>query len=832
VNAIARESLYTTLARISGLMLILVCVLFQRRGLIGPLELVFLGLCIGVQETFLRVNVLRRMRAPMMVAYSLMPLGLVLLHANEISSYRGDFVQIVLHTPLPLVLVSVQIMVLYVRESSRLVSVVLVLALFSTVIGLRRQVGDPVWPWLAVIGVVGTLFLMLQHPGMLFHGVYVARRRGPLPPAGRPGGIMRGTFFAVLPMFSTAVLAMSLFLYVTVPRLEAQQPQQTPYEVGTNPGENGNNGGPSDTRRDPLNPRNTPPVEPDKASVSGLSDGVDLGDFGEIKRQQTPALEVKLTAPENVKLQRVYLRAFTYGTFDGTRWAPIDTPVNTFEVPEGNLRSLPNSPDLQGFAYDMRTFRIVLREAGIGAGGQLPLPPEPTTITDFTGPLYYDAVAHTVRAPSAKAGDSYQVVVDQLTLQPDKLVERLADSAPAQSPRPEYLQVPPALRREIERRFNNTEDPKMKLYDRFRSIVARNNGGRAEQRGVYAAAYSIVDMFQNAPDRGGGKAWTYSLDFRPKPGPDAIARFLDIGTEGAERFGHCEYFATAMCMLMRCYGVPARVCAGFFAQGPNDDGIFDVRASAAHAWVEVYFKDWGWLAFDPTPTESAEAASEETPPPTDPDKAEPKSEPGENPELGAAAQGAQAARSDWLQSYDRHAQEEVFGGVREVFGGLGDGISEVLAGFTAWMPDVLPRNPVLRSLLLVLPGVLMLVAVVWRRRRRKKMEARVLEQMGEGGSRRQRGLYFQLLMLLARYGFQKRASETPREFALRVLRRGGNQHEPVMVLTEQYYSLRFGQQSAAETDFRAGLAKYSDALRAFERARRSSSAEPGQAQPG
>jgi hypothetical protein len=332
--------------------------MFQRRGLIGPSEFLFLGLCIGVQETFLRVNVLRRLRAPMMVVYSLMPLGLVLLHSAEISAYRGDFVQIVLYTPLPLVLVSVQIMVLYVRESSRLVSVVLVLALFSTVIGLRRQVGDAVWQWLAVIGASGTLFLMLQHPGMLFHGVYVARRRGPLPPSGRPGGIMRGTFFAVLPMFATAVLVMSLFLYVTMPRLQAQESGGTPYQVGVDPLDPENRGGPSDTGRNPRNPRGPTPDGQGPASVSGLAAGVDLGDFGEIKRQATPALEVSLTAPEGLFMQRLYLRAFTYGTFDGSRWSPLKTPVSTFEVPEGSLRSPPNSPALPGVADEMRSVRI------------------------------------------------------------------------------------------------------------------------------------------------------------------------------------------------------------------------------------------------------------------------------------------------------------------------------------------------------------------------------------------------------------------------------------------------------------------------------------------
>ena len=65
--------------------------------------------------------------------------------------------------------------------------------------------------------------------------------------------------------------------------------------------------------------------------------------------------------------------------------------------------------------------------------------------------------------------------------------------------------------------------------------------------------------------------------------------------------GYCNYYASAMAMMLRSQGIPTRVASGY-AQGEfNDDGSFyRVRASNAHTWVEVYFPDYGWIQFEPT----------------------------------------------------------------------------------------------------------------------------------------------------------------------------------------------------------------------------------------
>ncbi|MFB6163788.1 MAG: transglutaminaseTgpA domain-containing protein [Haloarculaceae archaeon] len=65
--------------------------------------------------------------------------------------------------------------------------------------------------------------------------------------------------------------------------------------------------------------------------------------------------------------------------------------------------------------------------------------------------------------------------------------------------------------------------------------------------------------------------------------------------------GYCEYFATAMAVMLRAEDVPARYVVGYSTGQPQGDDTYLVRAMNAHAWVEVYFPHTGWVRFDPTP---------------------------------------------------------------------------------------------------------------------------------------------------------------------------------------------------------------------------------------
>jgi transglutaminase-like putative cysteine protease len=74
--------------------------------------------------------------------------------------------------------------------------------------------------------------------------------------------------------------------------------------------------------------------------------------------------------------------------------------------------------------------------------------------------------------------------------------------------------------------------------------------------------------------------------------------------------GYCEHYATAMVVMLRTVGIPARLVTGFLATEWNEyGGYFTVRQRDAHAWVEVYFPHSGWITMDPTPTVSAAVAT-------------------------------------------------------------------------------------------------------------------------------------------------------------------------------------------------------------------------------
>jgi transglutaminase-like putative cysteine protease len=92
-----------------------------------------------------------------------------------------------------------------------------------------------------------------------------------------------------------------------------------------------------------------------------------------------------------------------------------------------------------------------------------------------------------------------------------------------------------------------------------------------------------------------GGRFRYTTD-PPKAGPYPLLDFLL-----RSHAGYCQHFAGSAALLLRLAGVPARVVAGFATGVRQGDGRFEVRDADAHAWIEVYFQGYGWVAFNPTP---------------------------------------------------------------------------------------------------------------------------------------------------------------------------------------------------------------------------------------
>jgi hypothetical protein len=114
----------------------------------------------------------------------------------------------------------------------------------------------------------------------------------------------------------------------------------------------------------------------------------------------------------------------------------------------------------------------------------------------------------------------------------------------------------------------------------------------------YARVRAILDYLT---DRSNG--FIYSLSTAPGTSGDDLVDFLRL------KRGYCEQYAGAMAVLVRAAGVPARVALGYTPGTPQPDGTRLITSDDAHAWVEVYFEDLGWVPFDPTPL----AANREVP---------------------------------------------------------------------------------------------------------------------------------------------------------------------------------------------------------------------------
>jgi len=136
-------------------------------------------------------------------------------------------------------------------------------------------------------------------------------------------------------------------------------------------------------------------------------------------------------------------------------------------------------------------------------------------------------------------------------------------------------------------------DPALKPYFPLYHL-AETQGGSA--RNPYAAAVAIEAWLRSSGN------FAYSEKPRQIRGTPPLVAFVT-----RTRAGYCQHFAGAMALMLRYLGIPARVAAGFtsgaFDPDKNDSsrGLWRVNDHNAHAWVDVWFKGYGWQPFDPTP---------------------------------------------------------------------------------------------------------------------------------------------------------------------------------------------------------------------------------------
>lgn len=122
---------------------------------------------------------------------------------------------------------------------------------------------------------------------------------------------------------------------------------------------------------------------------------------------------------------------------------------------------------------------------------------------------------------------------------------------------------------------------------------------------ITADIHAYWDQIQSVYEHLKYGSYRYSL----KPGlaadGDQLGHFLFESKKG-----YCSYFAFSMALLLRSLGIPSRVAVGFFIDSDtNTFNYYPVRSNMAHAWVEVYFNEYGWVEYDPTSLYLAEGES-------------------------------------------------------------------------------------------------------------------------------------------------------------------------------------------------------------------------------
>lgn len=250
--------------------------------------------------------------------------------------------------------------------------------------------------------------------------------------------------------------------------------------------------------------------------------------------------------------------------------------------------------------------------------------------------------------------------------------------------------------------------------------------------------------------------YTYTLDVPKVPKgrqPDDFFLF-------DSKRGHCELLASAMVVLLRASGIPARLVAGYAGGEWNAyGGFYTVRRSDAHAWVEVYFpifRQDGWVSFDPSPLREAPSGAT----------------PGLAGRIRAFCDYVEVAWVDKVVSFDLEGRQTLLSVFRPP--------SELRLTLPRLTQSPLGMTGV------VLPFAvwsLVLARWLWRRWRRpgrpRPMATRV-------------AFYRDALHVLQKHGFRRGHAEAPWEFAERVVRAGGDAFQPLRRITEKFCRTRYG----------------------------------------
>ncbi|HUJ30491.1 MAG TPA: DUF3488 and transglutaminase-like domain-containing protein [Candidatus Acidoferrum sp.] len=502
--------------------------------------------------------------------------------------------------------------------------------------------------------------------------------------------------------------------------------------------------------------------------LTGFSDDVSLGEIGKIKKNSSVVMRIRVEGDPG-QAEDVHWRGIVLTNFDGKRWF---TPAHeqTVLTPDAEGDYSLKSPALPPGDFYILHYTVLMEPIATDA---IFLAANPDTLRGQFGSEGYRSGFQRVRSYLVLDGTDtlsnpfrnftkirYQATSILPAVPPAKL--RSAPTIYPDAIHATYLQLPPL-------------DPRIKkLAD---EITAKSTD-------EYDKAARIEAYLKTR--------FSYTLDLTGPQTDDPLAYFLFV-----RRAGHCEYFAAAMTVMLRDEGIPARYVTGFLPGEYNDlGGDYIVRESDAHTWVEVYFPNYGWITFDPTPgaTDSKRG--------------------GILNRLSMYWDWFQFAWSEWVINYDFVHQITLAQNVQKSTRDLNDRAREYYKRKQEQVMQLLVRmDRRIEASPYFLPSILLLLVALLIYLRGRWMIAYVVARWslraGRGGNL---GAplaaleYREMLRLLEKRGWKKAASQTASEFAAAIP--SPELAGPVAQLTELYQSARFG-------DHPAGAEQMSSLLRSI-----------------
>ncbi|HAF23676.1 MAG TPA: hypothetical protein DCK93_12350 [Blastocatellia bacterium] len=479
------------------------------------------------------------------------------------------------------------------------------------------------------------------------------------------------------------------------------------------------------------------------ANFVGFSENVTLGEIGSLKRDNTVVMHIRI---EDWQPRREFRwRGVALDEFTGHGWKK--SPVARRSYPLTNEKGFFQLGTTE--ALHRLTTQTVFLE-----------PIESPVLFAATRPVAIEGEFPFVRVDAEGSVQTSRHEFDRIiykalsdTTEPDIALLR-ADARPYPAGFERYLQYPESLDSRIDARAN---------------AIAVN----AHARNRYDVAKAIESELQS--DYG------YTLEMKAS-GPDPLADFLFN-----VKAGHCEYFSTAMAIMLRTRGIAARVVNGFLPGEYNEAaGAFTVRQSDAHSWVEVYFPEsHSWITFDPTPAAG-------------------RSEPVRTGFTGQLGKYAEALELIWFQyviGYDKQEQRSLATSLRNHMFDYGRSAAALVSSFRAMVSSSA------RAFGLIAGGLITALLLVFAAKRVRRFGwphwLKVWRtETGQESSRVD--FYERLMALLEQRGVKREPHQTPLEFATSI-----NIPDAVRI-TEAYNRVRFGVENLSASELREIEARLSE----------------------